>query len=407
MLQDIVSQNMDEGELADGEGEEEEEEVEHKAVRGEKGGLGGIGTYTRNRRKRRRCGCVGVVVFVTLIITVWALRMGVGVDSVLRNTPTSTPVSAFAKLEACNGMRGLCAARYDQAAYGTVHNAYSSLADGFALPNNMRSMRDALWEGGVRGLMLDIVKPDKTKPSMLCHVECALGSMPLLSGMVIIADFLTRNPREVVTIIWEFGKGERKVMQEELEAAVNASGLSRKMFRAENNKKSTGVRWPTLGEMVEKGTTLVSFSDVGRGSERWDLHVWDHLTETPYAFNSKAAMSVPCTSRNRGDPANSLFLVNHFVTGPLPSPSLATEVNYDPFLYDRAKDCALRTDPPRRVNFLAVDFWSMSDLSTAVDALNMELLESLLLGDGTRDIALDLGPEYSSGNRRRGSSWWW
>ncbi len=68
-----------------------------------------------------------------------------------------------------------------------------------------------------------------------------------------------------------------------------------------------------------------------------------------------------------------LFLMNHFITNPLASPSLAAAINYNPFLLDRSRRCeALATSTGRRLNFIAVDFWSLSHLSLVVRTLNME-----------------------------------
>ena len=51
-------------------------------------------------------------------------------------------------------------------AYGTVHNAYSSLDDEFSMANNFRSL-DAALEHGVRALMLGDIRA-----SYVCRVYC-------------------------------------------------------------------------------------------------------------------------------------------------------------------------------------------------------------------------------------------
>ena len=64
-----------------------------------------------------------------------------------------------------------------------MHNAMSSLDDRFAVPNNFRSMGQAL-EAGARGLMLDIVST--RSGARFCHAECALGALELEAGDVAI-----------------------------------------------------------------------------------------------------------------------------------------------------------------------------------------------------------------------------
>ena len=73
---------------------------------------------------------------------------------------------------------------------------------------------------------------------------------------------------------------------------------------------------------------------------------------------------------NRGDPANDLFLVNHWVNSllGLPSAAQAEVVNQYDFLLARAQECAQLWD--HAPNFLAIDFWERGDLFAVVDTLN-------------------------------------
>lgn len=71
----------------------------------------------------------------------------------------------------------------------------------------------------------------------------------------------------------------------------------------------------------------------------------------------------------RGTGARDLFLLNHFLTNPLPSPSLAASINYNPLLLERARRCEAEG---RVVTFVAVDFWSLSHVVGVVSELNAE-----------------------------------
>ncbi len=63
-----------------------------------------------------------------------------------------------------------------------------------------------------------------------------------------------------------------------------------------------------------------------------------------------------------------LFLVNHWLSGPLPQPDMAPQVNAYEVLYPRAAGC--RDDSGQQPTLLAVDFYDDGDLFAVVDALN-------------------------------------
>ena len=70
-----------------------------------------------------------------------------------------------------------------------------------------------------------------------------------------------------------------------------------------------------------------------------------------------------------GDTANSLFLLNHFLTATLGGkPEFAEMVNYNPLFVDRARQC--EEEGNTLPNFVAVDFYDIGDLFAVVDALN-------------------------------------
>jgi hypothetical protein len=96
------------------------------------------------------------------------------------------------------------------------------------------------------------------------------------------------------------------------------------------------------------------------------MNIWDHAWETPFSFATPEDFTC---DPNRGDPANPLFLFNHFLTAPLGgSPDLAEMVNYNPLFIGRAHECETENDD--FANFIAVDFYDIGDLFDVVDALN-------------------------------------
>ena len=59
----------------------------------------------------------------------------------------------------CNGYESLCIKKYNEVAYLTTHNAYSSFEDGFYLPNQNLNITSQLNQG-VRAFMLDVYSED-------------------------------------------------------------------------------------------------------------------------------------------------------------------------------------------------------------------------------------------------------
>lgn len=98
----------------------------------------------------------------------------------------------------------------------------------------------------------------------------------------------------------------------------------------------------------------------------WLMNIWDHAGETDFSFASPEDFD---RDPNRGDPANPLFLLNHFLTTAVGGdPELAEMVNYNPLFIDRARQC--EQERSALPNFVAVDFYDISDLFDVVDALN-------------------------------------
>lgn len=252
---------------------------------------------------------------------------------------------------ACNGAEHLCARRYDEVAYATSHNAMSNQQERWIAPNQQVTVTRQL-EDGMRGLMLDT--HDHEGVAHLCHGFCSAGRKPLVDGLREIDEFLRCHPAEVVTLVFE-----SYVTPEATAAAFEDSGLMARVF-----EKGDGP-WPTLREMIDSGERVVVLTDDGSRAFGWYHHVWDHAWETHFAAETPEDLSC---APNRGDPANDLFVFNHFLTNPVAGRHLAEMVNHDPFLSDRLAEC--RRDSGRFPNFVTVDFHDIGDVLSATAALN-------------------------------------
>ena len=117
--------------------------------------------------------------------------------------------------------------------------------------------------------------------------------------------------------------------------------------------------------MIAADRRLVVMTDHEGGAYPWYLDVWAYSFETHYSWSTPESMNC---APNRGDPANSLFILNHFLTQVFGSPALAEQVNHDPFFIGRALECqAERGTLP---NFVTVDFYDIGDLFSVVNTLN-------------------------------------
>lgn len=271
------------------------------------------------------------------------IRCEISKDGVGTNGPLSEP---------CNGHSSLCGRRYDEVSSVTTHNAMANEAQGFAIPNQLESLTTQMTDG-VRGLMLDThYYQDEVT---LCHSDCLVGHRPLLDGLVEIREFLQANPREIITIIFE-----SQVSESDTAAVFEAAGLTDFLLA-----HWAGDPWPTLGLMIETGRRLVVFSDKSKGKVPWHHDVWDHCWETHWS--NQDLVDFDCEP-NRGDPANPLFILNHFLTNPAALPSLAKEANANPGFHELAFQC--REESGSIPNFVTVDFYSIGDVFDVVDALN-------------------------------------
>lgn len=251
----------------------------------------------------------------------------------------------------CNGATELCSRTYDTVVFPGTHNAFAATAAGFSpfAANQTLPMAEQL-EDGIRVMLLDVL-PDGDGLA-LCHSDCAFGSIPHLQALAGIEAFLAAHPREVLTIIYQDDADQADVV-----ADLEASGLVDRAYVHE------GGAWPTLGEMIDAGTTLVITAENGGAPPPWYHHVWDEAWDTGYTWMSIDAFDC---EPNRGAPDHALFLLNHWVSNAtgLPDAGAASEANALSTLLARVQAC------PRLPTFLAVDYYDQGDLFAAVASLN-------------------------------------
>jgi len=262
------------------------------------------------------------------------------------------PAASTDPVDPCLGHIALCDRAYDDVSYFTSHNAMSSEADGWHLPNHLVPVLEQL-ELGVRALMLDVHLEGEVV--MLCHGLCLAGMRPLEELLTTLRSYLDEHPREVLTLIFE-----SYVPSEQVALVFESVGLD-----SYAHVQGSDPSWPTLGEMIGSGTRLVVFTDDAQGGPPWMHPMWAHLVETHFHYESAAELSCDL---NRGQPGHPLFILNHFLTNPFAHVSNAETLNGGELLLERARSCW--TAHQQRPNFVTVDFVSIGDVMAVVTELN-------------------------------------
>jgi len=283
----------------------------------------------------------------------------------------------------CNREQALCERTYNNVAYATMHNAFATTQDGFPIAQHRGCMRSGL-TSGIRAFMLDIHLTE-SGDLKLCHALCSLGSSSLTKTLSMFEEFLRLNPREIVTIIWEFGVDGREKKTAEDKASM------KRLLQIE--MKSTGLLpylhsqtrhqpWPTLNELIGNNSRLVSLTDTWTSSdEPWDMYLWDYAFETKFNSKTQEELDKSCVD-NRGSSNNSLLILNHFtVVGAIGIDTQKIDtlaqytgintllgINREPYMFNRISDCAECLG--RFPNFITVDFWESSDVILVVEKIN-------------------------------------
>ena len=264
-----------------------------------------------------------------------------------------TPDAAAAT---CNGHAHLCERPVDRVLFPTTHNSMAAEEHRFVAPNHKLGIPTQL-EDGIRGFMLDLHYDNGE--AALCHGYCDIGRIPLTEGFGFFAEFLSRNPREVIVLILE-----NYVELEDVEAGLADSDLLPHV-----HSHAPGDEWATLGELVEREEQVIVMTDHDADEFSWIIPVWEVAWETDWSNHS--AEDLDC-ERNRGSEDNELFIMNNFLynqpPAELPLPTLAEQVNVNPFLIDRVTRCD--EEMGQLPNFIVVDFYSIGDLLEVADTVN-------------------------------------
>lgn len=359
---------------------------------------GGEGKAARSRGERRLIRTIAIVsvIGVFVVVSIGAIRVGGGLEG----------LGIVSDPRACNGSRDLCDRPLNEVAIAATHNSMSvaakpnwlfpaheepvatQLADGihgllidvyFAYPGkrvytdterSSPKAGDVILEefgaefvGAANRIRRSISKPQGIDPELfLCHGFCELGATPLAEVLIEVREYLEKNPREVLVVVFE-----DYVPVSDLAESIEANGLRNYAYDG-----PWGPEWPTLGEMIDDGGRLVLLTENAEPDVPWIHNAFQSIQETPFNFPTIESLRAPeSCDESRGAPENSVFLINHWVdTAPNPRPSIAARVNSFAFLKNRIERC--QRDRNLLGNLIAVDFYREGDLFAVVDDLNQE-----------------------------------
>ena len=261
--------------------------------------------------------------------------------------------------------------RYDQIAWLVTHNAMSNREEGWWFPNQSYGITRQL-NDGVRGLMLDIHMIDD-QPYLL-HGRAILGKTPLLTGLTEIRTYMKKNPKAVLTLIFESYAPAPKVRK-----AFEEAGLLDFLHQQE-----TPQPWPAIKDMIAADKRLIVFTDAGGGEWPGFHDVWKFCQETHFSVKQTSDFSY---QRNRGKKSNPLFILNHFLTRPTASPGLASQANSPAILKPRLEGCQKAT--MRFPNYVAVDFYESGDTVTLLREFNRHAILARRSGQHRSDSHSD------------------
>jgi len=294
----------------------------------------------------------------------------------------------------CNGLNSNCDKKINEVTFAGIHNSMSNAEDGWLSPNNFYPHLGGL-DAGYRALMVDVMMYNGdfnvSTPDTLytCHSLCSFGKRTALEDFNVTKMWLDENPNEVIWIYVENMAGTNDAMYD----VMASLGMIDMLVVRESDGS-----WPTMRSCIENNKRIVFMKQNGDctpgSSSKCPPGFMDGMAEsfdTPYAimepdgyYSDVANKIFDDAILDRGTfDADNLFVMEHFITNPVASPSFAHAINWNPFLFDRVK--SLEASFGMRVNFISIDYWSIGD-AVEVAQENNKLPIPAKTGNGGNNI---------------------
>ena len=136
--------------------------------------------------------------------------------------------------------------------------------------------------------------PRGERQVFLCHTLCEVGATRALDALRAVHRFLVRHPEEIVIL-----SIQDETSAADTAAAIRASGLVDEVYLGDADRP-----WPTLRELVDRDERVIVLAENRPGGAPWIHHQPAVMQETPFLFQSVAALAAPDSCKpNRGGTA--------------------------------------------------------------------------------------------------------
>lgn len=285
----------------------------------------------------------------------------------------------------CNGHSNLCDLPANEIVYATLHNAGSTAESGSLIfKNHILDLGRAL-SAGYRGINIDIGKCfGQVK---LVHGPCLTSSRNLSNVLTEIANFLQKNPNEVLMIPTQLAtplSGGASVTLLEIEQGFKAVP---EFYNLLYNHPGVGQPWPTLRELIAANTRVLFFHYNGESCTKvalpsneanacpFGFHPWfRYAAETQFSFSTLKQLqntSYSCMITRGGSSVKDFFGINVFLTPPQIVPTSKLINTYD-FLKSHVQACT-DLNEGLQGNLILINYWGIGDLLEVVSDLNSAL----------------------------------
>ncbi|EGG01134.1 uncharacterized protein MELLADRAFT_111167 [Melampsora larici-populina 98AG31] len=217
------------------------------------------------------------------------------------------------QVELCNGYQEYCERQYSNITFLAAHDSPNVQA-GSVAANQARTVIQQL-NDGVR--MLTAQLHNQNGVIHLCHTTCLLlDKGPLLDYLIQIKQWLDQNPRQVISFLWVNSDNFSPLVIKEVYAT---SGLEPLTYSPKHSGSVMKDEWPTLKEMIDARTRVVSFIDNSAdfGLVPYLIDEFSSIWETPY---DETNSSFPCTInriskdlKNITPTPKIMYAINHFL----------------------------------------------------------------------------------------------
>ncbi|KAF5368630.1 hypothetical protein D9758_002322 [Tetrapyrgos nigripes] len=255
----------------------------------------------------------------------------------------------------CNGHSELCDRSYGNVTFIGAHDSYAVGVNNLAV-NQDYDVTQQLTDG-VR--MLQMQAHDNSGTIQLCHTSCGLFNGGTLEDYLKkVKTWMDANTNDVVSLLIV---NIDNLPATQFDSIFKAAGLDSLSY-SPSSASLTASGWPTLGEMIDKGTRLVTFIDntADFSTVPYIIDEFTNIWETAYDVTTSFDCAV---NRSKADTSTSMYLINHFLDkvllgAPVPDVANANTTNAvsgSNSLGEQVDLCV--TQMGKSPNFILVDFY--------------------------------------------------